>query len=56
MAQMVLRGHLESGTYAKGLEISCDPCDKRSAIIIWDYRYAGYRGQCTLCKNNWAES
>ncbi len=56
MTQMVLRGHLESGISVKNLQISCGSCDKRSAVIIWDNRYAGYRGQCILCENNWPES
>ncbi len=56
MAQMVLRGPLESKTYVKDLQISCGSCDKRSAVIMWDDRYAGYRGHCILCKNNWPMS
>ena len=56
MTQMVLHRQLDAGTHVEDLQISCGSCGKRSAVIIWDDRYAGYRGRCSLCKNDWAES
>jgi len=38
------------------LLITCGVCEKKSAIIIWDNRYSGFRGYCLICKNNWPES
>ncbi len=36
--------------------ISCNSCTKHSALLYWDRRYDGYRGNCMLCGGNWAES
>ncbi len=56
MTQRVLRGHMYSGAHIKGFQISCVSCDEKSAVIVWDDRYAGYRGRCKLCQNDWVES
>ncbi len=54
MAQVVLRKH--SKTSIDDLQIFCDVCEKRSAILRWDENYSGYRGQCNRCGNDWPES
>jgi len=54
MAQMVLREHSEKDV--ESLQILCRVCDEKSAILVWDDRYAGYRGRCSLCKYDWPES
>ena len=56
MPQMVWGEHIDSGAHIEGLQISCGSCDEKSAVIVWDDRYAGYRGRCKLCKNDWVES
>ena len=56
MTQMVLHKQLNTGTHIEDLEISCGSCERQSAIIVWDDRYAGYRGRCDLCKYDWPES
>lgn len=41
----------------KSLEqISCDTCEEKSALLVWDDRYNGYRGVCGKCDGNWPES
>ena len=54
MAQVVLRKHSE--TSIDDLQIFCDVCEKKSAIIRWDENYVGYRGRCSLCEYDWPES
>ena len=54
MAQVVLRKHMDSRV--DGLQILCRSCNEKSAVVEWDDRYAGYRGRCKLCKNDWVES
>ena len=34
----------------------CQSCEKYSAVTVYDYRYRGFRGNCTLCGGNWPES
>jgi len=34
----------------------CNSCGKKSALLIWDDRYSGYRGICSLCDSDWPES
>ena len=56
MAQMTKREHPGSGISVEDLQILCGICDEKSAILIWDDRYTGFRGRCQLCKYNWPES
>ncbi len=56
MAQKVLREHPDSEIDAESLKLLCGVGDKRSAILTWDDRYAGYRGRCSLCEYDWPES
>jgi hypothetical protein len=56
MSQIVLPELSESGLADESLQILCGVCDEKSAILIWDDRYAGYRGRCSLCKYDWPES
>ena len=37
-------------------KLLCNSCGKKSAVLIWDDRYSGYRGICHLCGSNWPES
>ncbi len=37
-------------------KIFCNTCAKKSAFVIWDERYSGYRGVCIFCGGNWPES
>ncbi|MGI0055866.1 MAG: hypothetical protein ACREAK_00670 [Nitrosarchaeum sp.] len=37
-------------------KLFCNTCGQKSALLIWDERYSGYRGKCPLCGGNWPES
>lgn len=37
-------------------KLICNGCEKKSALLIWDDRYSGYRATCLLCDGNWPES
>ena len=56
MSQIVLQEHSDLEIDVEGLQLFCGVCDKRSAILRWDENYAGYRGRCDICENDWAES
>ena len=56
MSQMILPKLSESRLTDEDLQILCGVCDEKSAILVWDDRYAGYRGRCSLCEYDWPES
>ena len=37
-------------------KLLCNVCEKKSALLIWDDRYSGFRGTCLVCGSNWPES
>ncbi|MDH3677598.1 MAG: hypothetical protein OEQ12_04770 [Nitrosopumilus sp.] len=53
---MKLREHSELGLTDDDLQLLCGIWDEKSAILIWDDRNAGYRGQNSLSKYDWPES
>jgi len=56
MSQMVLQEHSDLEIEVEDLHLLCDVCDKKSGFLRWDENYVGYRGQCSLCENDWPES
>ena len=56
MSQMVLQEHSDLEIEVEDLNLLCDVCDKKSGFLRWDENYVGYRGQCSLCENDWPES
>ncbi len=56
MSQMVLREHSNPEIIIRDLHLLCGVCEKRSGFLRWDENYAGYRGQCNSCENDWPES
>ena len=56
MSQIEILEDSGSGIKVEDLQILCGVCDKRSAILRWDENYSGFRGRCSLCEYDWAES
>ena len=56
MNQLVFQEQSESKMNIDDLQILCGICDEKSAILVWDDRYARFRRQCSLCKYDWPES
>ena len=36
--------------------LECQGCGSMNAIMFFEPRYHGFRGQCPECGNNWPES
>ena len=56
MSQMVLLEQSHPEIKIEDMHLLCGICDKRSGFLRWDENYSGYRGQCSLCENDWPES
>ena len=56
MMRIVSQKHSESEIPMEYLQIPCIACGAIPTTLTWEKKYAGYRGQCGLCKYDWPES
>lgn len=56
MTQRIVQEPSEMGFNVDDMQLLCGVCEEKSAILVWDDRYAGFRGRCRLCRYDWPES
>ena len=56
MSQIIFHKHSNPEIEIENGHLLCVVCDQRSGFLRWDEHYSGYRGQCSLCGNDWPES